>query len=217
MIHIIDEKKASNGLIGSFLYSSNFVSQNQMDLLAVLENGKNLYESYKGYQVENMTWEYKNYNIFNICGLYSVMNDLQSILHDIIRLYLNEYGIKHTGFNIFSWLNHHTNINQLLKPHNHDSNLHGYINIDPLESKTIMSNFECEDLFYIENKVGLIYINQPNMNNYHRVEVNPIYIENEKLLRPRVTIAFDVNFLPHINNNGRKSMLLSGATYNVFR
>ncbi len=215
------EKSTSNlskeiGERHSYYFTSIFVQRNQAQILNVLEEGKRRFEALNG-ESENITWQYKHYNIFNLCAHSYEINKLQSITHQVIKLYLDEYEIKYEGFSVTAWLNYHTKASQLLKVHTHISLIHGYINIDPLESRTIMSDYNGNDNFYVENKVGLIYINQPNSYNLHRVEVNPDYIKDGDLIRPRVTLAFNIDIIPRTDNHHKIGPYAPNSVYNVFK
>lgn len=75
------------------------------------------------------------------------------------------------------WINSH-NPNEVLKWHNHEWPLHGYVSIDPKDTVTVFKDYK------IENKIGNIYIGPGNRP--HTVEVNQKYPE------PRITLGFDV-------------------------
>ena len=78
-----------------------------------------------------------------------------------------------------------------------------------------MSDFKQNDIFYIENQPGLIYINQPNEYNLHRVEVHSSNIINNNLIEPRITIAFNIDILPR-PNNGSKQLMPNFNSYSVY-
>ena len=85
------------------------------------------------------------------------------------------------------WLNYHyekdlikeKDFNLIYNWHCHpDSLFHGYISIEPQDTKTVFENYT------IENKIGNVYIGLAE--NKHKV------ISNSPYSKGRITIAFDV-------------------------
>ena len=75
------------------------------------------------------------------------------------------------------WLNYHTP-DKVLDWHTHEWNYHGYISIDPKDTKTVFDGYE------IDNEIGNIYIG-PGYR-YHKV------VTKDNFYEPRITLGFDV-------------------------
>lgn len=180
----------------SFLYHSAFVRNNKD---AIISDLKKVYDKYmvNNFNTTNMTFDYYKYNIFTLSIFSKSIMHLQNILHKYIFLYFDELEIKHDGFIIQAWLNYHTNQSQLLKTHTHTFPYHGYISIEPLDSETIFSSWEGQDLHTIKNEVGLIYMNVSNQFTLHRVEMQATDHLNSQ---PRITLAFDFQPIPFIDS-----------------
>jgi hypothetical protein len=76
-----------------------------------------------------------------------------------------------------SWINYHMP-QEVLDWHDHAWPFHGYVSIDPKESKTVFEEYK------IHNKIGNIYIGPGSRK--HKVEVL------ERFYSPRITLGFDV-------------------------
>lgn len=193
-------------------YDSIFIRMNKEALVTDL---KIVHDNWmaKNPDLINMTYDYGNYNIFNLCMFSKPIMQLQNIIHKYIFIYLDEFEIKHDGFVIQAWLNYHNKENQLLKSHTHDPPYHGYVSIQPGESETIFSDWNGRDLHIIKNRVGLIYLNVSNQYTFHRVEVkNPSDLINQ----PRITLAFDFFPIPFRDSISRTSVNNS-SFYTVFK
>ena len=152
------------------------VSKNQN---IYIEQSNILYDLLKSQGINDTTWEYKKYNIFSLASSSEAFWFLWKNIQLCVRKHLNnDSPAWMTG-----WLNYHNNDN-ILDWHNHlGSNYHGYVSIDPKNTKTI---FQSESGDYeIENKVGLLYIG-PSAR-LHKVEAL------EPFDGTRITIAFHVS------------------------
>ena len=120
------------------------------------------------------TWTYDQYNIFAYASPKKIWTDLFRELREYATDYLG------TDRDLFyqSWLNHHMG-NNLLDWHTHTWPYHGYISIQPLDSKTIFENFE------INNEIGNIYIGPGDLR--HKVVCDDVYT-------PRITLGFDITY-----------------------
>ena len=195
-----------------FLYDSAFVRNNKETIVTDLTIVHNRYMA-ENLETTNMTWDYKKYNIFNLCMFSKPMVHLQNIIHKYIFLYFEELEIKHDGFIIQAWLNYHTQEEQLLKVHTHHAPYHGYLSIEPLDSETIFSSWIKEDLHTIKNQVGLLYLNVSNQCTFHRVEMkNTNNLNNQ----PRITLAFDFHPIPFVSNVER-TVYKNSSFYTVFK
>ena len=188
-----DVKKCTSQL---FLYDSAFVRNNKEAIITDLTIAYNRYMA-ENPTTTNITWDYKKYNIFNLCMFSRPIVHLQNILYKYIFLYFEELEIKHDGFIIQAWLNYHTQKEQLLKVHTHDSPYHGYLSIQPLDSETIFSSWTGEDLHTIKNQVGLLYLNVSNQYTFHRVKMENTDNLNDQ---PRITLAFDFQPIPFVDS-----------------
>lgn len=123
------------------------------------------------------TWSYKFYNVFAATSPSPIWYQLYKDLRDIIRNYTN------TDEPLWfqSWLNFHYP-DQVLDWHGHDWPYHGYISIDPKNSRTVFEGYE------IQNEIGNIYIGPGHRQ--HKV------IADEDFDTPRITLGFDVHTNP---------------------
>ena len=124
------------------------------------------------------TWNYSFYNIFTITAGDKYFYQLFKELKNIIK----EYHKKDEPLWVQCWLNYHSD-KQVLDWHDHEWLLHGYISIDPKETKTIFENG-----FEVKNEIGNIYIGPCNIK--HKVVVNKPYFGH------RITLGFDVISVP---------------------
>jgi len=154
------------------LYQIDYVVENKKQLL------KECYDSIERFNImfpqKSTTWSYRSYNTFNLTSgsvlFYNLFNDLKSIIRN--------YQGNNDPLWMQSWINLHEQ-HEVLDWHNHvDTNFHGYISIEPFNTKTIFNGYE------IKNETGLAYIG-PSYKK-HKVIVNEPFIDK------RITIAFDV-------------------------
>lgn len=137
-----------------------------------------LYKIIQEQGIKDSTWQYKEYNLFSLSSSSEAFWFLWRNIQIAIR--------KHIGNDspawMSGWLNYHS-YEQVLDWHNHlGSQYHGYVSIDPKNTKTIFKNGQ--DEYEIENKPGLLYIG-PSAR-LHKVEAL------EKFEGHRITVAFDV-------------------------
>ena len=127
------------------------------------------------------TWNYGLYNIFAVTAgdeyFYKLFLDLKKIV--------KEYNNNEENLWMQSWINYHKS-HEVLNWHNHSWLFHGYISIDPKNTRTLF-----EDGTEIKNEVGNIYIGPCNLK--HKVVVDKPYEGN------RITLGFDI-----INKNFKK-------------
>ncbi len=126
----------------------------------------------KNLKTIDTTWAYGQYNIFSYASPKRIWTELYKELR--------ECAVDFIGNNkdlcYQSWLNYHVE-HQLLDWHTHEWPYHGYISIDPLNSKTQFEDFE------IDNLIGNIYIGPGHLK--HKVLC-------DKINTPRITIGFDI-------------------------
>jgi hypothetical protein len=150
---------------------------------------------------EDITWEFYRYNLFNYSvgsyQLYTVFSSIVSGYKEYIKL-LNVQAPKQLWMQ--AWINCHHD-DSLLKTHNHQGRIHGYINIDPKKSRTIFPDDNGgDDLYVVENYVGLMYIGLGHMMHYVESEHIP---ESDT---PRITIAFNISETIPVSHDPRSSI-----------
>lgn len=132
---------------------------------------------------KDTTWNYELYNIFSVTSgdeyFYQLFKELKKIIKD--------YDNKKQNLWMQSWINYH-NSNEVLDWHNHHWLFHGYISIDPKNTRTIF-----EDGTEIINEIGNIYIGPCNLK--HKVVIDKPFKGN------RITLGFDVMNNQFKNNN----------------
>lgn len=126
---------------------------------------------------QDSTWGYSYYNIFAATSPSPTFYNLYKELTSLVREYVGD----DRPLWIQSWLNFHMP-NEVLDWHGHAWPYHGYISIDPKNTKTVFDGYE------IKNEVGNIYIG-PGYRQ-HKVEVI------ETFDTPRITLGFDIHESP---------------------
>ncbi len=154
----------------------NFIADNLTDIFEDLrvahENFKRLFPN------EDSTWSYSKYNIFALTAPSTNFYKIFSELRNVVR---SQLGWDRPLW-IEAWINYHT-VDQVLDWHHHEFDHHGYISIDPKNTKTIFENYE------IVNKPGQIYFGPGN--RLHKVEVL------EPFEGVRTTIGYDIHTIPN--------------------
>ncbi len=143
---------------------------------------------------DNITWQFANYNVFGLCSCNQWFYDIYTSLIDGIRQYHELAGIERPKqLWLQAWINSHKN-GQVLKTHNHDWPLHGFMAIDPKKSHTVFTDKpNGKELYRVENKVGQFYIGPGS--RFHHVEILEPY-EGE-----RITFGFDLEHRDRIFDN----------------
>ena len=164
-----------------YILESNIIKNNQTNFI---NDCKLIYNHLsKDPTINDLTWDYKKYNIFSVTSPSLIWYKLFEELKQIIRDFTNT----NEPLWMQSWLNFHT-VDTLLPKHNHKWETHGYICINPSYTYTVFDEYK------IKNKPGLIYIGPGN--RLHSVECYKSFKEN------RITLGFDVtNKAKNINNN----------------
>ncbi len=154
----------------------DFIADNLTDIFEDLrvahENFKRLFPN------EDSTWSYSKYNIFALTAPSTNFYKIFSELRNVVR---SQLGWDRPLW-IEAWINYHT-VDQVLDWHHHEFDHHGYISIDPKNTKTIFENYE------ITNKPGQIYFGPGN--RLHKVEVL------EPFEGVRTTIGYDIHTIPN--------------------
>lgn len=133
----------------------------------------------RAFDTNDTTKVYPIYNIFNATSTDLLMYKLYSELKTCVR---DQLGYDRPLW-MQAWLNFQTE-KQLLDWHNHDWQWHGYICIDPKNTKTVWKDFE------IHNKIGQIYFGDGGKE--HAVQaIDPFdgY---------RITLGFDITDIPDV-------------------
>lgn len=143
---------------------------------------------------DNITWQFSNYNVFGVCSCNQWFYDIYTSLISAIREYHRLANIElPKQLWLQSWINSHTP-NQVLKTHNHDWPMHGYMSIDPKKSYTVFTDKpNGTELYRVENKVGQFYVG-PGYR-FHHVELTEPF-EGE-----RITFGFDLENRDRIFDN----------------
>lgn len=154
-----------------FIKESKLIVDNQKEFVDCLR--KSTFKLQKLFNNNQYTDSYPKYNIFNISAtnvlMYKLFNEIKGLVKD-------ELGHDKPLW-MQSWVNYQAEDN-LLAWHNHDWEYHGYICIDPKNTKTIFEDFE------IENKIGQIYFGEGHKP--HKVEAV------EPFSGYRITIGYDI-------------------------
>lgn len=134
---------------------------------------------------DNVTWYSNHYNIFTVLGsskfAWQLWRDVESCIREHIALH-----DVHTQEGVWfrSWLNRHTTT-QRLQSHRHDWPLHGYISLEPQNSRTVFTHEENgAELYSIHNTPGTVYIGPGD--RWHHVEYDSEFTGR------RVTLGFDI-------------------------
>jgi len=152
------------------LYKSQLIVENQLEMINHINQSYIVHQEYFG--EHDSTRTYAQYNFFALSSPSLLFNKLFLELKEIINEYV-PYEFKWMQ----SWLNYHYP-NEVLKWHNHFWDYHGYICIDPKNTRTVFKNYE------IKNEIGNIYIGPGKRE--HTVIVDEYYDS------PRLTIGFDI-------------------------
>jgi hypothetical protein len=156
------------------LYQSQYVIDHQEEFVKDLSHSaKAMYE----YGIFDTSLKYGSYTQYNIFGVSSPSIHMYHLFREIRDIaYENIQGKK---LWLQSWINHHYE-NELLGWHNHSSNWHGYVSIQPWNTITEFDDFK------IVNKVGQIYLGPGGLR--HRV----VPTDDMPFPDKRITVAFDI-------------------------
>ena len=167
------------------IYKSQLVIDNQLEMMEHIHKSHSIHQIY--FPGNDSTWTYKGYNFFGLSSPNILFHKLFHELRDIINDYIkDEYKWMQC------WLNYHK-VDEVLDWHDHHWDYHGYISIDPQNTRTLFEEYE------IKNEVGNIYIG-PGYKK-HKVVVDSYY-EN-----PRITLGFDVCVTPEKHPNELLSLI----------
>jgi hypothetical protein len=131
--------------------------------------------------IQDTTWDYSKYNIFTQTSGSELFWNLYKEICVDVRKYAGGGPLW-----MQAWMNFHKS-DQVLDWHNHEWEFHGYVSIDPKNSKTVFENWE------VQNKIGNIYIGPGH--HKHKVEVLEPYDDY------RITIGLDFYREPIPCNN----------------
>jgi len=167
------------------IYTSQLIIDNQDEMVNHIHQSHSIHQKY--FPGSDSTWTYKGYNFFGLTSPSIIFSELYSELRSIIHEYVPD---KYKWMQC--WLNYHTP-GQVLDWHDHHWDYHGYICIDPKDTKTVFEDYE------IVNKVGNIYIGPGHRK--HKVVVG------EEFDEPRITLGFDVSVTPENQPNNLLSLI----------
>lgn len=162
-----------------FLHQSEYIVNNQNNIFEDLRVAHANFE--RLFPHEDSTWAYAKYNIFALTSPSTSFYNIYSELRQVIR---SKLGWEQPLW-LEAWVNYHRP-DQVLDWHNHNYGHHGYIAIDPKNTRTVFEDYS------IDNKVGQIYFGPGN--RMHKVEVLEDYEGY------RTTIGFDVHSLPQVKH-----------------
>lgn len=161
------------------LYQSDFIANNQDLIFEDISRAHALFKEV--FPTHDSTWGYYKYNIFALTAPSSAFYQIYKELRNLIREQLGDD--RPLWFQ--AWINYHQQ-SELLDWHGHDFEYHGYIAIDPKNTKTVFENYE------IINKPGQIYFG-PGFRK-HKVEaITPF-------MGVRTTIGFDIFTTETVNS-----------------
>ena len=141
-------------------YQSKLIEENHQQFLTECERA--CYKLDDNFPAEDKTWTYYKYNMFVVTAGSKIFYNLFKEMQWCIRNFCQTKEPLWWG----CWLNYHES-NKVLDWHNHGSDYHGYISIDP---KNTITEFE---KWKVNNKIGQIYIGEGG--HQHRVIVNEPY------------------------------------------
>ena len=151
------------------LYNFEYIKEHQQEIITDL---KRSHEIILEQGVSDSTFGYTTYNIFGVSSPSIHMYKIFETLRGLIRSQLSEERLW-----MKSWLNYQYH-DGVLQWHNHSSAYHGYIAIEPQDTKTEFENWT------IDNEVGNIYFG-PGLHK-HRV------VNLSEYKGKRISIGFDV-------------------------
>lgn len=153
------------------LYQSEFIANNQDIIFEDINRAHNLFRQM--FPNQDSTWTYHKYNVFALTAPSMAFYKIYIEMRNLIRSQLGDD--RPLWFQ--AWINYHQQ-SELLKWHGHEFEYHGYISIDPKNTKTVFEDYE------IINKPGQIYFGEGHKE--HKVEaITPFQ-------GVRTTIGFDV-------------------------
>ena len=171
------------------IYQSSIISKHYDSFL------RNCYEAYKVIQTKfntnDTTWCYNQYNLLSLTSSSVLFYKMYKELNYNIREFIGD----DRPLWIQSWLNYHIDDKHLQKSlgnkkgfHRHHACYHGYISIDPQNTKTKFRNG-----LEIQNKIGQIYIGPGDKGKELENDSWDHYVDLiSPSASPRITIAFDV-------------------------
>lgn len=135
---------------------------------------------------KDTTWSYRDYNVFVASSSTYLFYKLYEEVRNIVRGFVGH----DRPLWIQAWLNYTEceNLEEILKPHFHGFNYHGYVSIDPKNTTTIFNNG-----LEINNKVGQIYLGPGRgMEEPYRYDYDHYVKINERYSGHRITLGFDI-------------------------
>lgn len=162
------------------LHQSSLIADNQKEFIHHLSSGVDKFR--KIFNHTKYTSSYAAYNVFGLTSTSLVMHALYKEITGLVRQELTPI-IGDAPLWMQSWVNYQR-AHEVLDWHDHIFPWHGYVCIDPKNTKTVFENWE------INNVVGQIYFGQ----GYHKHKVEVI----DRYDGYRITIGFDIATEPNI-------------------
>lgn len=161
---------------GYILHQIDSIPKNQELINGDIEIAHRLFK--RVFPDSDSTWTYDRYNIFAFTAPSTTFYKIYKEIRDVVRGQLGD----DQPLWMQAWLNFHT-CDQLLPRHRHDFAYHGYVSLDPKQTKTVFDDYE------IINKPGQLYFG-PGSDRHHYVEAI------EPFAGIRTTLGFDIHTLP---------------------
>jgi hypothetical protein len=157
------------------LYQSDYIANNQDLIFEDINRAHNLFREL--FPNQDSTWTYDKYNVFALTSPSTAFYKIYTELRNLVRGHLGDD--RPLWFQ--AWLNYHQQP-ELLNWHEHAFEYHGYIAIDPKNTKTVFKDYE------ILNRAGQIYFG-PGYRQHMVEAITPFQ-------GVRTTIGFDIITLP---------------------
>jgi len=172
-------------MIDYHIFQSEYIANNQDLIFEDITHAHKVFREI--FPNEDSTWSYHKYNIFALTAPSSAFYQIYVELRNLVR---NTIGNDRPLW-FQAWINYHSNA-QLLSWHEHEFEYHGYIAIDPKDTKTVFKDYE------ILNKPGQIYLG-PGYRQHMVEAITPFQ-------GVRTTIGFDIITAPAIGSQPYMNM-----------
>jgi len=173
------------------IVKSEIIVKNQESMIEDIKKAHAFFVEKFGERSDS-TWQYQWYNAFAVTSPSSNFYNLYKELSKLIRDFI---GTDEPLW-LACWINFHMP-NEVLDWHDHVSEYHGYISIEPHKTKTIW-----KEGLEINNEVGNIYLGEGYKK--HKVVVQ------ESFDTPRITLGFDV-----LNNPLKNCAVIPVPSFNL--
>jgi hypothetical protein len=182
----------NNQEFGYMLFKSNYIAGNLDEILQHTDVlAKTLQQKLQSAS-SNVTWLYKEYNVFAYASGSSAYFSIYRDLIKCIEVFCDEHQVPTHNLWMRNWLNFH-DYNEVLELHGHDVMHHGYVSIEPQSTETIFVDGHGIEQYKIINKPGQIYLG-PGRRNHYVKNLQPYS-------NKRITLGLDLEntIVPGIN------------------